>query len=258
MADQAFQLRSISLPSRSHPAAAQIEEDLRKLRACLDLSTTETVSDGLRRLGDVYDVIDKLLSLPCNQQHLGHSNQRKWVEEELDLSLRLLDLSGAIRDGLTSTKEHLQEIQFSLRRKSCSDVKSQKTHHYDSTRIRFIKKAIANSLRSLKKQMESSNKRAPCSAVGAILAETREILISLLQLASSFLATPTTNQKASRWAFVCELLHTKVDCEKNEIGTREEFVDALCENIFDLESGLEYFFRKLIQNRVSLLNILSF
>ncbi|XP_020573179.1 uncharacterized protein LOC110019730 [Phalaenopsis equestris] len=261
MADQAFHVRSTSLPSRSHPAAAQIEGNLRKIRACLGSLTTSAVSDCLRGLGDVYDAIEELLRLPGNQQHLAHSNQRKWLDEELDLSLRLLDLSGAIRDSLAFTRGHLREIQLSVRRKACTDVKSKTAHHYDSTPIRSIKKAFATSMRSLQKQMESSNKRTPCSAMDAMMVEAREILIALLQAASSFLAMPRINQKGStrKWSHMCEFLHTKkVVCEEKEWGAGGEFLDALCDNICDLEGGLESRFRRLIKNRVSLLNILSF
>ncbi|KAK8951373.1 hypothetical protein KSP39_PZI004739 [Platanthera zijinensis] len=255
MADQAFQIRSISLPSKSHPVAAQIEEHLQNLRSCAASSTTwEAIGRGLRVLGDVYGGIDGLLHLPCN----SHPNRRKWVDEELLLSLGLLDLAAAVRDGLASAREDLQHAQISLRRRNCCHVVSKKVHHRDSTPLRCMKKMIANSLRSLQKQVESGGKRMSCSAVEAVLVETREISLSLLKSASSLLSAGRTGTKGSRWLVVCKTLQGKKKVDSEEDGNGEKSLGALCSNIGYLEAELESLFRSMIQIQVSLLNILSF
>ncbi|KAL0912674.1 hypothetical protein M5K25_018663 [Dendrobium thyrsiflorum] len=259
MADQAFNLRSISFPFRSRPATLRVEEELDKVRTCAASSTTEAVCDGLRGLGEVYEEIDELLRQPGNQQSFSHPKHRKWVEEELDLSLQLLDLSGAIRDGLSATTAHLQDIQLSIRRKDCSNAKI-KAFHYDSTRFRSTKKSITNSLRSLQKQMENGRKIAPCSGVAAMLVEAREISVSLFGSASSLLTEATGKPKGSRWSsFVTrQLHHKKVACGVHEVESEGESLVALLSSIQKLDFELESLFRRLIRNRVSLLNVLSF
>ncbi|CAL9173018.1 unnamed protein product, partial [Musa hybrid cultivar] len=69
---------AISLPSRSHPAALRVEEELHKLRSSMasPSSTPEKMCDGLRRLEGVYESV--------NQQILIHPLQRRWAEGSLE------------------------------------------------------------------------------------------------------------------------------------------------------------------------------
>ena len=81
--------------------------------------------------------------------------------------------------------------------------------------------------------------------------DAREITISLLQVLSSSLSKPKES-KGNRWSFVSRALHQrKGACQDEPEYTNE--VEAL----EHLKSGLDCFFRRLIYNRVSLLNIIS-
>ncbi|KAG1361048.1 hypothetical protein COCNU_09G005110 [Cocos nucifera] len=259
--DQCFHLRSISMPSRSHPLALQVEEELHELKTCVASSslTSHMMGNALRGLGDLYSCIEELLHLPHNQQALSHLPQKRWLEEELDGSVRLLDSCGAARDSLVTVKEHIQDLQLALRRGGDAAIQS-KMHAY----IHFGKKAqkdLKNCLRSLK---QTDNRSVSSSAVYMdsellmvvrVLTEAKEINISLLKSVLCNLFMARSRPKASRWSFISKALQRKkVDCEEHENASDLEGLEV---TIGDLETGLECLFRRLVQNRVSLLNILS-
>ncbi|XP_038970968.1 uncharacterized protein LOC120104232 [Phoenix dactylifera] len=259
--DQCVRLRSISMPSRSHPLALQVEEELHKLKTCVASSslTSQMMGNALRGLGDLYNCMEELLRLPHNQQSLSHLPQKRWVEEELDGSVRLLDFCGATRDSLVTMKERIQDLQLALRRRGDAAIQS-KMHAY----IHFGKKAqkdLKNCVRSLK---QTDNRSASSSAVNMdselsmvvqVLTEAKEISISLLKSILSNLFMARSRPKASRLSLISKALQKKkVDCEEHE---NMSHLEALEVTIGDLETGLECLFRRLVQNRVSLLNILS-
>ncbi|KAJ8447409.1 hypothetical protein Cgig2_019403 [Carnegiea gigantea] len=84
--------RSVRLPSKSHPIAAQLDEELSRMKSCGAASTSYS-------------------------QILSQNWQAKWVDLALDGSLRFLDLCGTARDALSQSKERSQEIQYVLCRR---------------------------------------------------------------------------------------------------------------------------------------------
>ncbi|KAL5780842.1 hypothetical protein ACOSQ2_011579 [Xanthoceras sorbifolium] len=113
-------VRSISLPSRTHPLTSSVEDQLNRLstsQATSSSSFSSSVCQKLRGLRDLYENVDGLLQLPLTQQALSHEQHRKKVEEILDGSLRLVDVCGTTRDLFSQIKECVQELESSLRRK---------------------------------------------------------------------------------------------------------------------------------------------
>jgi hypothetical protein len=80
------------------------------------------------------------------------------------------------------------------------------------------------------------------------MAEAREITISLLESTCSLLSKQVEMPK-------CSLV--SMTFKKTQFVCEEEQLRALECSISDLETGVELLYRRLIQNRVLLLNILS-
>ena len=84
-----------------------------------------------------------------------------------------------------------------------------------------------------------------------LLAEGRETAVSLLESTWLLLPKQIGSPIASKWSLVSKKFQkTKVICEEQQL-------QALEHSIGDLEDGVEFLFRRLIQNRVAVLNILS-
>jgi hypothetical protein len=112
--------------------------------------------------------------------------------------------------------------------------------------IRLAKKAQ----RPFKKITSSKDTAQDCKTV-RLLAEAREMAVSLLEIASRLLPKQIAVSNGSRWSLVSKRFQKRrVVCEKAQLQMLER-------SMADLENGVEPLFRRLIQSRVSLLNILS-
>ncbi|KAL6345405.1 hypothetical protein AAG906_015888 [Vitis piasezkii] len=265
-------VRSISLPTRSHPTILKIQKELNKLRSweTSSRSMSETICTSLSGLEELQKSLDELLSLPSSQQALSHHLNEKWVDELLDGSVRLLDICGSIRDAISQLKQNARDLQSALRRR------------------REIKKMNkdAKKLLAAMKKMDKETGASPLldqhhqlSAVIEVLGEVNVISISIFQALLLFLSAPVSKPKPTRWSLVSKFVHKgivkhenikelesvdfilsaisggRADLEKMQIAHKE--LETLEASIEGLENSLECMFRRLIKTRASLLNIVS-
>ncbi|BAF24372.1 uncharacterized protein [Oryza sativa Japonica Group] len=233
----AFHQRSISLPSRP---LSKVEDELHSIEACVSSpsKTIEMISDGLRRLGDIYSSIEEIMCLPSNQ--VCSSQQRKLFDREMECSLELLDLCNAMNEVFTELKSIIQDLQVSLRKGDDAVVQAKILSY-----IRLVKKAKKHSKKTVKKvasDMEDSKKVK-------LLSNARQITTSLFESTLDLLSKQIVLPKLS--------LISKAFQKKNSVICNEEQLQALECCIGDLEAGAVLLFRRLVQSRVTLLNILS-
>ncbi|XP_048436240.1 uncharacterized protein LOC103929626 [Pyrus x bretschneideri] len=227
---------------------------------------------------------------PVTQQALRHQQCKAIVEEALDGSVGLLDSCGSARDILLTMKEHVQNIQSALRRRTGDSSIETTVHSYICFRKK-AKKSIAKSLRELKK-METdlgSFHLLDCDhgvlLVLKLLRELSDVTISIFQSLFMFLSTPVASTTGSKWSLVSKLMAAKFAATEkgqtvyNEVGSVDVALcslhgnirsdakidvlvvqwrlDTLDCSISSLDAGLEIFFRYLLRHRVSLLKVLT-
>lgn len=292
MFNRKYHVRSISLPSRSHPTTLKIEEELNKLKSWEATSTLSFKSIGERLLGleEVYGCLDELLNMSSTRQVLSQNKQEKCINKLLDSSVHLLDVCGIARDLVLQVKEHVQTLQSALRRRK-GDL-SIETCLSDYTNFRKKTKKDAKRLSGALKQLESQfaplvNQDDHFLAVMRVLREAGEFSISIFQSVLSPLSGPISSPKQSRWSLISRLIHKGViTCEErqesdNELQYVDDALSVLLKNLSgdepgaknvqivqkqlkdlekslgSLDEGLESIFRQLIRSRASLLNIIS-
>ncbi|XVE48755.1 hypothetical protein DITRI_Ditri01bG0027700 [Diplodiscus trichospermus] len=153
MAAQTFhhtRSNSFPLPSRPNPVVSQIDEHLNRLKASDATSTSSSISHKLNGLQDLYDCVDKLLQLPFSQQALSQGQNKGWVNELLDGSLRLLDLCITAKDVVLQTKQSAQEIQSVLRRRRSGELELVDEVRKYFTSRKLVQKTSHKELRNLK------------------------------------------------------------------------------------------------------------
>ncbi|QCE16826.1 uncharacterized protein LOC114164616 [Vigna unguiculata] len=269
--------RSNSFPSAPHPVISQYEEHLQRLKDCEAASSLSHKLDGLL---DLHDCTDKLLHLTSKQQVLARECSDKCVDGLLEGSLRLLDICSTAKECLLISKESLHELHSVIRRRKGDEtVCTIEGGKYLASRNK-LKKAIRKALRNLK-AIKSESALFPSNKVLSILTEAEEITMKSLESLLVFICDPKGQPKQSKWSAISKLMQPKrVSCDSQESKTNEfETVDATLlsllrhksssmvylqshlENleicIQDLELGVEHLSRKLIRNRVSLLNIFN-
>uniref|UniRef100_A0A0D9XPA8 Uncharacterized protein n=1 Tax=Leersia perrieri TaxID=77586 RepID=A0A0D9XPA8_9ORYZ len=221
-------LRDITFPE-PHPTEAQVEEDLQGLKACISSSsfTITTMCDGLRRLGDIYNCIEEIMCLPSNQIGLSLPQQKKMVEEELDRSLVLIDLCNAMQESFAEMKMSIQELHLVLKRGDDAAVQ---------LKIDFFLRLAKKAQKPFKKTSSKSTSEG-CRLV-RLLAEAREIAVSLFESISCLLTQQIPSAKTSKWSLVSKKFQkTKVVCEERQLQVVECSMGDL-ENIDEELRGL--------------------
>ncbi|RVX16533.1 hypothetical protein CK203_005876 [Vitis vinifera] len=282
-------VRSISLPSRSHPATLKIQEELNKLRT-LEASSTSAlvkISNGLSGLEELYNCMDELLSLPSTQQALSLHQHEKWVNELVDGSVSLLDICGATRDVISQFKENVGDLQSALRRRKGGLCIQSSINNYICSRKKMNKDA-KKLLAAIKKMVNKGgaspllDKDHQLSSMISVLREVNIMSISIFQSLLLLLSTPALKSRPSRWSLVSKFMHKGVvACQEKHRNMELENVDITISaisseeadlkkmqiahqvlkdleiSIEDLDNGLESMFRRLIKTRASLLNTIS-
>ena len=272
---KSLHIRSNSLPSRPHPIVVEVEENLCRLKSSEAASSTFSLCYRLNSLQALHDSIDKLLLLPSTQQTLVHESGKKWADDLLEGSLRLIDLCDIAKDALLQTKECVRELESVLRRRRDEAVISRDLQKCLSSR-KMIKKAVQKALKGIKSNCSQQSEET--SATVSLLKEVEAITFSTIESVLSFIAGP---KLPSRWSFVSKLVQSKrvankdEDAYENEVEMVDATLSAIASHttdksvnlqdqlrkiessIRDLEEDLESLQRHLIKNRVSLLHILN-
>ncbi|KAM7257031.1 hypothetical protein ACFE04_012772 [Oxalis oulophora] len=265
----AFHTRSISLQSTPHPAIANVDEQLCRLKA------SSSVFQQLSGLKELNECVESFLQLQGTRQALSKESVKESV---LDGSLRMLDLCGTTRDVFSQTKESLQGLQSSLRRNrgSESSLKNEISQYMESKKK--LSKVVNNCLKNLK---ISQKKNPETTGVIRTIEEIEEISISVFESLLCFISVPKSRLN---WSMVSKLMKSKrasitkddtneivkmesklIELRSNPKGIVNQEVQlqvlkglkAIHSNIDEISQELECVFRQLVKNRASLLNILN-
>ncbi|VAI42479.1 unnamed protein product [Triticum turgidum subsp. durum] len=230
----AFHQRSISLPSRPHVSETQVEQELHSLEASISSSNSiSTMCDGLRSLSNIYDGLEEIICLPSHQ--VFSSQQRNMLDGEMGCSIELLDLCSTMQETFAEMVVIIQELQVALRKG-------------DDAAAQAKIKSFTRLAKKARKHFKKTSKKAASDKMVMLLTNAREICISLLESTLHLLSKQIEMPKQS---LVCKAFY------KKKVVVCEEQLQELECSIGDLQNGAGNLFRKLVQNRVSLLNILS-
>jgi len=284
MASNSYHVRSNSFPSQSHPNSTRIEQELTKMKTweATSTSTSDSITNGLFLLEDLYISLEDLLNMTSTQKLVSHHQGEKFVEELLDGSVKMLDICGITRDTVLQIKENVQSLHSSLRRRK-GDSSIEKSVAEYKFFTKKMKKNVTKLITSLK-HMESKfgassllNQDQDLIAVITVLREVIAMNLSIFQSILSFLVGFSSKSKATKWLKVTKLMQKRVTCEENMENFNElqcveaslrtlssegsnvahERFEALENAIESIENGLENIFRRLVKTRVCLLNIIT-
>nr|XP_043615785.1 uncharacterized protein LOC122587682 [Erigeron canadensis] len=271
-----YEVRSISLPTTSHPPSTHIlEKEINDIKKwMLSPCKPSTICNGLMKLSTMYEGIHELIGL------LSSIQAEKWVVEFMDKLVGFLDICGILKDILSQTKEQVIDLQYTLRRqKGNSSNLENNVAKYNCVRKK-VKKDVKKLMACISKSklVTSSNDRHHEHEV--VIGMAMEVTVSLFEWLLMFIVMPLKETpKISKWFMVVSKLSrkTKVTCEEHlcyqpendfegldVIMSRNECIkydacrlERMEVQIERIEDNLDCICRRLIRTRVSLLNIVS-
>ncbi|KAK0580947.1 hypothetical protein LWI29_007972 [Acer saccharum] len=210
-----YHVRSNSLPSRPHPITSEVDQHWSRLRSFQATSTSSSsylICHDINGLQDLHGCVDKLLQLPLIQQALGQGQQKKWVDELLNGSLRILN-------ALLQTKECVQGLSSVLRRRRGDEISSEVKKYLTSRKA--VKKTIKKALKGM--EIKHSSKTSEEHETITMLREVKAITFVVFESILSLISRPrSASSKLSGWSLVSKLVQPKrIACEE-EIEVRHE------------------------------------
>ncbi|XWS24578.1 hypothetical protein CRYUN_Cryun28dG0114900 [Craigia yunnanensis] len=219
-------------------------------------------------LRDLHNSANDLLHSPIIKRALVHQGQEKWVHQVSESSLRMLDVCGISRDVLLLVKEHVQDLQFTLRRVSTDEADIGTKIAVYNRYAKKLKKETLKCLHSLKRMRNKSitSDISPIDdnllKVVDVLREVRMTAISVVESLLSLISIPWLERKSAKGSFGSKFMRSSCQrfydiSDKMAVQSTNKRLEAVEITIEDLEAELECMFRRLIQTRVLLLNILT-
>ncbi|GAB2282479.1 hypothetical protein Dimus_017022 [Dionaea muscipula] len=256
--------RSISLPSKPNPILRKLEEQLIKLKAWEESSTSaaETIAIGLSGMADLYRCIDHAISLPATQQALFFHHKGTCIQDLLEASANLLDICNSTRLLVTQLKEAARDLRSALstwrrsrmarRRPEDGDVAAEAADDrgsialkcciacYVCTRKTVVKisKGILLSLKKVDQKFGQlpSNEQGRLSVFIKALHCVSIINISIQESLLFFLATPVAcKPKSRRWSVASRFLEGRTSGggdhgakKRDQVGDVDVALRAMC------------------------------
>uniref|UniRef100_A0A7N0URE9 Uncharacterized protein n=1 Tax=Kalanchoe fedtschenkoi TaxID=63787 RepID=A0A7N0URE9_KALFE len=208
---------------------------------------------------------NELLQSASVREALVSHRHEMWVCEISEASLTMLDLCGTTKDILLLMKSHLQLLR-SKNRRQCLIAASKKENA--APNLTKLKKEISKCLRSLrcvKKKPAAADIATACRdsmvVVVGMLRDVRLACIAVLDAIFSLVSASLDEGSSSRGSVRSLLLcgRCKIMSEEAAVVMADKRVEleALGMGGEEVEDELECTFRRLIQTRVYLLNILT-
>lgn len=236
-----YRVRSVSLPTRSHPSTIRIEQVVNKLKtweASFSFSKADKICHSLSGLRELYEGIEELLALPLTQQALAQHQQDSHLNELVEESVRYIDVCSNTRDAVMRLKEGIRGLQSSLRRSKLGESSIENDVAVFVRSRKNLQKEISKSLAKLKhldNQMVpmhlSNSEDDQLPIVLSALTEASLLTISTFSPLLLFLSVPVTkSSKPSRWTLVSKLIYKGVlasEGERNKLNELENVDIAL-------------------------------
>ncbi|XP_073021622.1 uncharacterized protein [Primulina eburnea] len=282
-----FHSRSNSLPSECSPLMNEIRDRLCQLKGSEATSTTgKSMCSNLAGLVGLHEALNNLIQTPSFQQALSHDQCGNWIDEILEGSLVLVDLSGFSRDVVSLSKESIQDLKSSIRRnRGQSTATSDDISSYVASRKKIYKmvgkKCIKNSKKFNQNSTILTKQDVDLKTMVIVFKEIEAISSSVLNSVLLFLSGLKARSKHRSWSLLSKFTQTSrkyseadQECSYNDLFNVHFYEpmkgmdNATVQNILkklkgsemtihELEEGLEALFRSLLKSRVSLLNVLS-
>lgn len=224
--------------------------------ALLDLEVLRELQDSANYLLD---------HCPEARESLFQQGKEKWIDQVSEASLIMLDVCNVSKDVMTLVRHSLRDLQLTLR---CNGSNlSEKIAAYNRFRNKLKKETLKclNSLKSIEEggrgTMEMQMIEQNLLFVAEVLGEVRRAIVTMVESLFSLVCVPCLERKPRKGSlysiftmrFCCfDDLWDEVALQS--AGTRLEAAQIAVEEL-EIELGL--IFRRLIQTRVSLLNILT-
>ncbi|XP_027074311.2 uncharacterized protein [Coffea arabica] len=245
-----YRVRSVSLPTRSHPSTIRIEQAVNKLKTWETSSSSFSKADkiclSLSGLKELHEGIEELLALPLTQQALSQHQQDHMVNELVEESVRYVDVCSNARDTVMQMKEGIKGLQSSLRRSKLRELRTETDVASFMCSRKILQKEISRSLAKLK---HVDNKMVPLhlsnseddqlSIVLRALTEASLLNISTFSSLLLFLSVPVMKLKPTRWTLVSNFIYKGVlacEGERNNLNELED-VDIALGNLLIDDSG---------------------
>ncbi|KAI3798798.1 hypothetical protein L1987_34077 [Smallanthus sonchifolius] len=244
------QVKSISLPCRSHPTTLRIEQELNTVKTAAAIAASkpsaETICSGLSHLAELYKCMDDLLNLSATRVLISGEQNKKWVEELVEESVNFLDVCGSIRDMVTQIKEHVRDLQCVLRRRKCELSNEKSIINYNCFRKKMKKdvRLLVGSLKQVDNMITGGGGSVVVDSDNHLLAAVMKAVIGVSETTVSvfeslllFFSMPVS--KPNRWSIVVSKLMHKgiVACEDqqehgivNEFASLNDALQSLCKN----------------------------
>ncbi|CAH2036717.1 unnamed protein product [Thlaspi arvense] len=220
--------------------------------------------EGLRELQDCANYL--LDHCPEARESLCQQGKEKWIEQVSEASVRMLDVCNVSKDVMTLVRHSLKELQLTLR---CNESNiNEKIAAYNRYRKKLKKETLKclNSLKSIKgggrgTTVMQQRIEQNLLFVAEVLKEVRRAIVTMVESLFSLVCIPWLERKQSKGSL--SSIFTMRFCCFNDAwdevavqsgSTRLEAAQIAVE---ELEIELGCIFRRLIQTRVSLLNIVT-